>query len=185
MKILLLNGPPRSGKDTIGEMLRSTFAGLQLRKFAHPIVRFMQQEFGVDMRTVDKDSPHHLLHGRTPREVAIAYSEKLCKPLFGVHFFGHRAVSGLRLVPSEALVCFTDSGFAHEVKPVADAYGTANLLQILLRRPGTSFHGDSRSYWSLQDIATLEFDNDCASLIELRGKVDADLIPEVKSWLAK
>ena len=98
MKILLLCGPPRCGKDTIGGMLQTLLPGLpMLMKFAQPIIEFMLRNYGINMALVEKDVPHPRLHGRTPRQVAIAYSERFCKPLFGIDYFGREALSEITI----------------------------------------------------------------------------------------
>lgn len=186
MRVLLLNGPPRSGKDEIGRMLWNRMPSGTVRlKFAEPIIQFMFTTYGIRMSQVDKDAPHPSIpNGRTPREAAIAYSERYCKPLFGQEYFGRMAVEEIQnMARIQQKVCiFTDSGFPHEARPVAEAYP---CLQIRLSRPGTSFIHDSRSYWSLPNIGSIEFDNDAPTLTALADKVYADLVPEVLQWLSK
>ena len=188
MKILLLNGPPRSGKDTIGRTLWNLIPRLVNMKFAEPIVQFMFQAYSIRMEQTEKDLPHEALSGRTPREVAIAYSEKFCKPLYGQDYFGKRAVQSIEQMEKIAMqvCCFTDSGFVHEAGPVAMHVGGSNVLQIRVRRPGRNFQGDSRSYWELRSptISSIEFDNDCMDLSALHTKVESDLLPEIQKWMA-
>jgi hypothetical protein len=140
------------------------------------------------MEQVEKDLPHPALNGRTPREVAIAYSEKFCKPLYGQDYFGHCAVRAIEQMSriQMAVCCFTDSGFAHEAGPVASHVGAKNVLQIRIHRPGRNFQGDSRSYWELRSpiISAIDFDNDCPDLTALHTKVESDLLPEIKKWMA-
>lgn len=177
MKIILLNGPPRSGKDTIGEMLKSHLPLCALRKFAQPIVDFMAREFDIDMETCEKDKPHAALYGRTPREVAIAYSERLCKPLFSVRHFGYEALASIS--DEWSFVVFTDSGFSNEAEVLVEKYP---CLQVLLYRPGYNFQGDSRSYWAHPKIGHIEFHNTFNNLTELRDAVGSDLAPAVLEW---
>jgi len=177
MKVILLNGPPRSGKDTIGEMLKNHLPVCALRKFAQPIVDFMAREFDIDMETCEKDKPHPDLHGRTPREVAIAYSERLCKPLFSVRHFGYEALKSIS--PEWNYTLFTDSGFSHEAEVLAEHFP---VLQVLLYRPGYNFQGDSRSYWSHPKIGHIEFHNTFSDLVSLKDAVRSDLAPSVLEW---
>lgn len=185
MKALLLNGPPGSGKDTIGKMIWSRVSGSTLEKFAKPIVDFMLSAYGVNMAVVAKDEPHPRLNGRTPRDVAIRYSEGFCKPLWGRTCFGDAAVRRLRDLEKQGqhLTIFTDSGFLDEALPVLGHLGHGNVLQVRLSRPGYNYLHDSRSTWSHPDIGYLEFDNDCESTMQLTDKVLSDLTYEVLRWL--
>lgn len=188
MKVLLLNGPPRSGKDTIGRTLWDLIPRLVNMKFAEPIVQFMFQAYSIRMEQTEKDLPHAALNGRTPREVAIAYSERFCKPLYGQDYFGHCAVRSIEQMEKIAMqvCCFTDSGFTHEAGPVVARFGGGNVLQIRVSRPGRNFQGDSRSYWELRSptISSIEFENDGPDLTSLHTKVRSDLLPEIQKWMA-
>lgn len=185
MKALLLNGPPGSGKDTIGKMIWSRVAGSTLEKFAKPIVDFMLSAYGVNMAFVAKDEPHPALNGRTPRQVAIRYSEGFCKPLWGRNYFGDAAVARLKSLEAQGqkLAIFTDSGFLDEALPVLDHLGHGNVLQVRITRAGYNYQHDSRSTWSHPSIGYLEIDNDCESVTKLADKVLADLTYEVVRWL--
>lgn len=190
MKALLLNGPPRSGKDTIGRMLwaMAPDLGLVCGKFADPIVRFMSAVFSVDMRRDDlKDIPDNSLLGKTPREVAIAYSERFCKPLFGESYFGGEAVELLKRMETfgQQMVVFTDSGFVSEAIPVLDHLGAANVLKVTLTRPGCSFVNDSRDHWTHLSIPELRFHNRMPTLDGLRDQLELELLPKVREWAAR
>ena len=187
MRVILLNGPPRAGKDSIGRALHNVMIpAARVSKFAKPIVDYMWRNYGIDTEAVNKDAPHDRLHGRTPREVMIAYSERFCKPLFGQDFFGMQAVLEVERTVEyrQGFLVFTDSGFVHEAVPVLRRVGKGNVLQVRVSRPGCSFHNDSRSYWHHDDIGSIEFDNDCENLTKLTDKVRADLIPEIRKWSA-
>lgn len=188
MKALLLNGPPYSGKDTVGAMIKRLSMQTRptvLLKFAQPIIDYMLLTWGIDMATVEKDRIHPNLLGATPREVAIAYSERFCKPTFGKGFFGHAQVRRLKELKDigQELVIYTDSGFADESLPVAQYLGEENLMQIALFREGRSFERDSRNYWDLPGVRRIEFHNDADGLVALETKVNADLYPEILKWL--
>lgn len=189
-KAVLLNGPPRCGKDTIGEMLYGLLCQqgqipIRLCKFAWPIIDYMWEAHRVDMLTANKDLVHPKLHGRTPREVAIAYSEKFCKPLFGQGFFGKQAAEALSGVGKGGIAFFTDSGFASEAEVLVDALGQGNVLQVRIARPGCDFRIDSRSYWSSPRIGHIDFENAGHSLVDLRKSVEETLLPQILEWYGK
>jgi hypothetical protein len=146
---------------------------------------FMFQAYGINMRTVAKDEPHPALNGRTPRQVAIRYSEGFCKPLWGVRYFGDAAVRELKSLAAmgQKLVIFTDSGFLDESIPVAEHLGVGNVLQVRLSRPGYNYQNDSRSTWEHPSIGHLDFDNNCGSVLALADKVRSDLVYGIVKWL--
>jgi hypothetical protein len=187
MKVVLLNGPPRAGKDAIGSMLEMGIDRSRRFKFAEPITRYLFDEFDIHMEHVQKDVPHERLFGRTPREVAIAYSERMCKPLFGQDYFGKEAIGRIEAARVECLTqvaIFTDSGFVSEVLPLVERFKAENILVVRVHRLGKNFDGDSRSFWQPPvGVKELDFDNDQKSLRELTTKVQSDLIPEIKERL--
>lgn len=176
MHVVLLNGPPRSGKDTIGGML-----DIPSRKFAFPILMFLEDAFGICIDDCEKDAPHENLFGRTPREVAIAFSEKFCKPLFGMDYFGRSALQHCKNMQELRcqLAVFTDSGFSQEAAVLAEHFP---CLQVRLFREGRTFLGDSRSYWEHPKIGHIDFYNNFPDLASLQEAVRTDLAPEIRKW---
>lgn len=95
-----------------------------------------------------KDTPNPLLFGKTPREFMIAFSETFAKPLWGHDIFGKIALRYCRVLEDRHFetVVFSDSGFAGEAQVLIDNYGAHSVRLIQLRRDGTTFKNDSRSY---------------------------------------
>lgn len=187
MKILLLCGPPGAGKDLIGRELQVLLPGLpMLLKFAQPIVDFLFRNYGIQMEMDGKDSPHRKLHGKTPRQVAIAYSEKFCKPLFGIDYFGRLALAEVERLQSfgAETVILTDSGFVHEAAVLLQHYGPQNIRVVHISRPGKSFEGDSRSHWSHPDIGEILFENPGDTKGSLHADLLTGLIPQLRTWLS-
>jgi len=172
-KIIFINGPPRSGKDTAGEILRDQLGG-ELFKFAHALkvgthalFTVMQGRYGVDnpefyddsYYEATKDQSEADMYGITPRAAYIAVSEQLCKPLFGEQFFGRVLRDTIvRREPSTAII--TDSGFGHEAVPIVERFGAENCLLIRMWRDRCNFSKDSRNYISLPGIETIDVHND-------------------------
>lgn len=158
MRIILLNGPPSSGKDTIARRViqeaRADGVDVREMKFATPLKEAAARLFpgikwglvGEDGRTPPNDS-HPLLHGRTPRQVLIALSEQFFKPTFGADYFGRRAAEQVEQAEREgaAGVVISDSGFIEEAMPLIEAR-RGHVAALHLYRDGCSFDGDSRGY---------------------------------------
>ncbi len=84
-KIILVNGPPRSGKDTIGQLLCQRLP-LVLDKFARKLKEAAHALYGMPELPHDhfeacKDTPLEQFFGKSPRQVYIAVSETYFKPL--------------------------------------------------------------------------------------------------------
>lgn len=168
-KIFLLNGPPRSGKDTGSEWLAKHFGG-RILTFANPIKRTVTALFHNNDRkafaafdTADlKDTPQSLYFGKTCREVQIGVSENFLKP-----FFNDTGVFGKLLVGEiehyrdrlfEGPFFISDSGFRPEAEVLIEKYGAENVFLFRLHREGYTFKGDSRGYITLKDMGVREFD---------------------------
>ncbi len=185
--ILLVNGPPRSGKDTVGEILATNYPGKvyvtkmakALKERTHGLYNLfvsgswepLRHDFFEDC----KDKPSDFFMGITPREAYIAVSERLMKPLHGARVWGDLLVEDIALHGNDSdLVVVTDSGFADEALPVIERYGACNVSLVRLSRPGTSFQGDSRSYINLP-VYTHMIDND-GTMTQLAEKL-VDRVP--------
>jgi len=153
--VVCLNGPPRCGKDTIGEMFRSmTDLKVEVLKFAEPVK--MAAHATISLQTGDsmvkgmeayndcKDEPHVDFFSATPRSAYIAMSEDYCKKLFGDDVFGEAMVRRIsRLDPRPDIVVITDCGFQEEVDVLNTAYD-CKIVEIT--REGCDFENDSRGF---------------------------------------
>ena len=163
MKILFLNGPPRAGKDTVGNYLQMHNLGVETAKFAGELKDAVHRAFHLDVDTDHfesrKDQPCEEFLGQTPRSVYIAFSERFMKPLYGPGVFGRMLVKTLKGMEQAGawLVAITDSGFREEAEEVLKVFPDALLIR--LHRDGTSFVGDSRSYIQL-GIEAVDMRND-------------------------
>ena len=168
-KIILLNGPPRSGKDTMAELIATQKYFCKVEKFAKPIkLAVAAIFFGGDYErfaffdTAEmKDVPHEVFLGKTCREVQIAVSESFLKPFYqDKHVFGKLLVSRLTQGgPPTVLV--SDSGFREEAEELVNKFGADKIKLVRIKREGYTYAGDSRSYIDLSDLGvdTLEVEN--------------------------
>lgn len=169
--ILLVNGPPSSGKDATGKIIKDMLGDqVYVTKFAHALKIAtaalyhalngdpsfgMMDDHGYlvhegpmydDAHYEDvKEEPNDLFFGRSWREALIAVSETLCKPPHGDDFFGKLLLKRIQARP-EQLIVITDSGFLGEAQPLIDAMPPDSVNVLRLIRPGCSFVGDSRGY---------------------------------------
>ena len=149
MKIILFNGPPYSGKDTIVDY----FVNLYNPTFKHyklstPLKEGIASIFQLNKAQIKlledtKDIPNDLLMGLSYRQAQIWLSEEVMKPKFGKTIFGKIALNNMSM-PRVYLV--SDSGFMEEAKTIVESLDREVIL-IRIKRPGYDFTNDSRSYW--------------------------------------
>lgn len=158
-KIVILNGPPRSGKDTMVSAVTGIFplsiAGLKMAKplkdacFAalgitdFPIQRAMDNKYKD--RAMSEFLPVN--SSMTWREFQIHMSEEVMKPLFGKEVFGQIATARI----ADMVECtgvkfylFSDGGFEDELRPLVRKFKAENVLIVRLHREGCDFSLDSR-----------------------------------------
>lgn len=149
---VLLNGPPRSGKDMLTAHL-APYIKFRHMKFAAPIKRAVAGLLDIGVSEIEgiKDKETAMLRyadsmrDGTVRQLLILMSETLLKPYYGDDFFGRvfwqQAKNG-----ADDLVIASDCGFEPEVRRLTNNAGQPNCLLLRIHREGTTFTGDSRSY---------------------------------------
>jgi len=175
-KVVIFNGPPRSGKDLATEFCCELFNGTHasmktpLIKLTADLLSISVEEFlhHYDCKCDDvtsaeydctwvKDLPMYQINGeyRSKREVIIHVSENIIKPTFGDDVFGKLAEANL----PEGVVFFSDGGFLDEIQPIADKVGIENILIVHIEREGCTFEGDSRDYVNVDGVKTVCIEN--------------------------
>lgn len=168
-KIILFNGPPFSGKDTVANELCSRIGPkATVVKFAQPLKTVAKHLYcNGDQALFDrmdspamKNLPDDLFFGKSCREVQIGISEIFAKPFHGTRVFGQVLASTIRFKADEGKSVFliSDSGFRPEAEQLINEFGAENILLVRIHRPGKSFEGDSRSYIDLTDVGVRTVD---------------------------
>lgn len=167
-KLILLNGPRHSGKDTGADYLVEAKGAFPF-KFSGGIKRAIKAAFNLRERDVEylesiKTEPTPLLFGKSYVQVQISFSEDWAKPFFGEDFFGYLATREILAQPvsggkTPSLYVSSDSGFACEAWPVIRLFGEENVLLVQLFRDGKTFNGDSRDYIELDGITRVSLTN--------------------------
>lgn len=172
---VFVNGPPRAGKDVVVKQLLRAFRELWPNAYVTPmknarplknaVAAFLQLDFVTAhhyYETAAKDMIADEFFGQTPREVLINFSETWAKPLFGDDIFGRLLALQMRNKlqehphPTPVVFLISDTGFQTEYDAVfVDGLRPDRTAYIRLSRPGTSFHGDSRTYITPHEQAGL------------------------------
>lgn len=151
-KLILISGPPRSGKDELAKHIANNFP-YELVKFAAPIELSLKAFFCMDAdefrirRNALKDDPWPFVGGKTFRNVMQSFSEDWAKQ-YGKDIFGRIAAKRVREAMSGGLThfVFSDCGFSEELPPVMQLFNAADIVLVKLFREGTTYVGDTRNY---------------------------------------
>ncbi len=162
-KLILWNGPRKSGKDTASLYCEAAFKAHHF-KMSGPIKAAIKAMFNFHDEEVEylesiKVESTFLLFSKSYVETQISFSETWAKQLFGKYVFGDLAARHLRDAmrknPAQQLYVCSDSGFETEALPVIDLFGRQNTLLVKIHREGKTFAGDSRSYIELEGVQTI------------------------------
>lgn len=154
--IIILNGPPGCGKDTIATYLTGHRYPAVKASFKQPMFDIAFSMLGVyrydefiDLYNdrEQKEKPQVILGGKSPRQFMIWISEDVMKPFFGEQYFGRRMVEEIHEMYRDLAVVISDGGFPEEIKPLVKAGHEVHICR--LHRDGFTFAGDSRDYIDL------------------------------------
>ncbi len=151
MAVILLNGPPGSGKDLGAWIIRTRILlNCSHMKFAQPLKEATHALFGlsrsqVKMMEENKDTILPFTSPYTPRQLYISMSEEYVKPTLGTGFFGTAALNQMKRFANPHIVV-SDCGFDEEVKEFVSEHPKGPVFLIELSRPDCSFIHDSRNY---------------------------------------
>lgn len=200
-KVVLFNGPPRSGKDTAA---RACFACEDLNNYyrvfermSRPLKKGFAGVVGVPVNKFDhvehfEDRKEERIDfiGVSFRQFQIDMSEKFMKPLYGQDVFGRLFVQRVmrQTNPRLNVVIFVpDCGFDIEYTTLSNAFDPENVLVVKLYRPGTDFKGDSRTYLKVgsfgdkRDTEHVIHVNNAGTQDEFERKI----VTRVGKWLTK
>ena len=147
-RTIILNGPPRSGKDTIAEYISDKF-GYTRASFKEPLIDSTCFYYGVDRDWFmnryeeDKEVRQENLNGLSRRQALIHVSENVMKPQRGKGIFGEMLAASMVASENKKFV-FSDGGFPEEFLEIKKY--DPNVVLVHLYRPGCDFSNDSRDY---------------------------------------
>lgn len=159
--VLVLNGPPGVGKDTLANALavgNCESMSFELASFKTPMFNVAKGMLGAGLfkrfmtdynNRETKEQPMNYLGGESPRSFFIWISESVMKPKMGPRVFGRLAAAELVWGTDAQFVVFTDGGFIDEIREIRES-GLCDVYVARLHREGCTWGSDSRSY--LRDL---------------------------------
>jgi hypothetical protein len=161
-QIIILNGPPGCGKDTLAEqvlgrsehVLRFKDSLYDLTYHHFGVGNHCKYEYFVDTMCNDrvlKETPTKLLEKEgkwfSPREALIETSENVAKPLFGKGVFGQALAERINK-RDNFINIISDGGFKEEMEELRHLGYKVKIIQLHGRG---SFDNDSRDYVEIDD----------------------------------
>lgn len=149
-----LSGPPRSGKDTLGNLvagiLREKGVEVEVHALSLPmrlaVYGMLGLTYSEEHYEANKDTPFATGSGgvTTIRQEMISLSEDHVKPRLGHDWWGYALLNRTRL--GTGVIIVTDMGFPAEHDVFVKTFGKAHCAWIHVHREGHDFSNDSRSY---------------------------------------
>ena len=189
-KIVLLNGPPASGKSMATTFLRLDFPGQVvdpkdvLTRLVSYTFRLTHDQVMLFSQRAEKEVQRTQLLGLSWREALIWASEDVLKPKFGLDVIGQFAVAEIFTKNKANRLFFVDSvGFTEEALCYYKAFGPKNVITLRLFRDGKTFAGDSRQYIDKDVIQNLG-----GQVRDIQNRYELDLYREqikvaINEWL--
>ncbi len=178
-RIVLLNGPPRCGKDTAARTF-SLGGAFVHDKFSLPIKRAFAAVMGVPVHDNLNVYPYEDYKEQVIPALGVSYrkwqqdfAEKMMKPTCGHDVFARLLIerlAPLRVIRSVTTVLVSDCGFQIEADVLEQAGLDVRVIQ--LHRDGCSYSGDTREY--VEGKRTVKIDNN-GKIQELTEKIWAAL----------
>lgn len=154
--ILLLNAPPRAGKDTLAMLLERIDNAFvcSFKQGVDVLADAVLSVAGIDNNVfkrwydLDKGKARKELGGMSCRQFYIHLSESLMKPIFGNDVFGKCLAKYIaqNVKDHHKYVVVADVGFEEEVETLADAFGRDNLYLVQWTADWCSYLNDSRKH---------------------------------------
>lgn len=159
MYVVGFNGPPKSGKDSIAQAVRTMIdLEFDIPTFTDSIIRPMREAVmslaGHDPRDYTlynqiKDKPAAAFNGDTIRHVMIQMSENFMRKKYGKSCYVRTLIHANKVtVENPGIIFVPDIGFEEEIKEFTLTVGEIRFINFHVHRPDHGWGHDSRRYCS-------------------------------------
>ena len=181
MTLFLINGPPRSGKDSAATCLAQLLLGYSLSHWkladelkvrCHAMYRLTDstgRPWRAEFYESNKEVPSDDFLGLSPRAAYIAFHERYLKPVHGPRILGELLVENMSrsLYFDSKYLVVSDAGDAEQCAPLLELCGADHTVLIHLSRAGFPW-SDNRVRFDLPGVRTVEVENPGTTLADLR-----------------
>lgn len=151
--VILLNAPPRAGKDTAAEWFENNSNGLGVvehMKFSKLLkerthAMYGNAELPYDHFESSKDTPQDFFLGISPRQAYINFSELYMKPVHGQSVWVDLLSTEINNSLANTIV-ISDLGFQVEFDRLRELNTDIRFFLLKIYRKGYDFSNDSRDY---------------------------------------
>lgn len=145
-KIVILNGPPRCGKDYAATALLKLLSDDDAvhMKLSAPLKQIASTILATDSTILEKNKDTVLPFGMSYRDVQITVFATLAKT-FGPDWLGRSLVSRIKNSDNDTIIV-SDGGREEEIVPLVRAFGASNILIVQIVKDGCTFDYDIRGY---------------------------------------
>lgn len=157
MHVVVFNGPPYCGKDTLARMLadymeshgisapvKEESLSLPLRHVAYAMVG---ETYNDASYAAFKETPFAEFGNRTGRQLMIDVSESFLKQVYGEKIMAQMLVArNSDWLDTDGVLLIRDGGFQVEINALLDEIIADNIYVVQIHRDGCSFDNDSREW---------------------------------------
>ncbi|KKN03634.1 hypothetical protein LCGC14_1105620 [marine sediment metagenome] len=148
--IILLNGPPNSGKDTAANFIVKILPQVNHAKLSRPLKAAVINIFDLSSGTLrffneDSDLESPFLFGDTYRKVQTDLFHHL-EAQYGPDILARMFIRYAKKNIAAKYIVLSDCGRTVEAQALVDHFGKAEVILIQLTRRGCNFGNDIREY---------------------------------------
>ena len=153
-KIVLLNGPPGSGKDTAAKFICDELHqfGVTHVKLSEPLKVLASKIMMHEREFLEENKDTFTVNGMNFRTTQIEIFNAIATSI-DRGWLGKYLYSTIDATEEDMFVC-SDAGRMEDVEPLIENLGPDNICIIQLQRDGCTFEGDIRSYISFSGVET-------------------------------
>lgn len=170
-KIILLNGPARSGKDfAAAHLMDATKDDDPVHlKLSTPLKVMASEILAESCEDLEKIKEQTLDFGVSYRDVQIMLFESIAQA-FTKSWLGQAMTRKIKKLDANTIIV-SDAGRDEEIEPLIRAFGAKNILIVQIFRDGCSFDNDIRYYITDPRVKRVTVYND--STANFKTKLDA------------
>lgn len=169
MKIVILNGPRGSGKDTAARLISKNYGDVYQEKMTRPLdnacAAFLGMKYDDWMKVRNdpelKNKPNAQMFGVSPVKMLIDMSEEFAKETFGDEILGKILVENINkangLSTANKFV-ISDGRFPEEIIPLLEEFGENSVMILQLQRDGHEWQIDISRDEDSQEVGYIDLE---------------------------